>query len=205
MSAEPTDWNQRYATGDTPWDSGAPSREMIRVLDERAIAPCRTLEIGCGTGTNAVYLAQRGFDVTAFDLSPLAIERAKAKSQRAGVEPRLMVADVLAPPDFGEPFDFVFDRGVYHSIRPFALFGFLELLAAVTKPGSRYLVLTGNANEIRPPDAPAGPPQVHAHELCQELRPLFDLVQLREFAFDGVVVEGQPTTPLGWSALLRRR
>ena len=59
------DWHKRYSDKDTPWDSGQPSRELERILEEGWIKPCRVLELGCGTGTNAVYLAQRGFEVTA--------------------------------------------------------------------------------------------------------------------------------------------
>jgi SAM-dependent methyltransferase len=204
MPNPPFDWNERYATKDTPWDSGEPSREMIRVLEERKIKPCRTLEVGCGTGTNAIELARRGFDVTAFDLSPLAIEQARAKAKRAGVNISFMVADALNPPDLGRPLDLIFDRGVYHSLRPDGLLGFLKLLERFTHPGSVYVALTGNANDPNP-DESKGPPRVQAHDLCKELHPLFDLVQLREFHFDGVVAGGEPLRPLGWSALLRRR
>src|SRR5688572_32612125 len=119
---ETIDWNHRYATKDAPWDSGRPSCELQRVVDERQIKPCRTIELGCGSGTNAVFLAQHGFDVTAFDLSPLALEPAKQKAKGAGAQVRLFVADILDPPDFGDPIELVFDRGVYHSLRPRGLF-----------------------------------------------------------------------------------
>lgn len=202
MPQEPVDWNERYATQNTPWDSGRPSQELIRVLDERAIAPCEALEIGCGTGTNAVYLAQRGFRMTAFDLVPLAIEQAKERAARAGVRVDFRVVDLFDPPEFGKTYPFVFDRGVYHSVRGEGLDRFLRTLASLTAPGSLYLVLTGNANDTTASDR--GPPRVSAQELCAELGGLFELIQLREFTFDGVVIEGQPVTPLGWSGLLRR-
>src|SRR5207302_243222 len=109
MPDAPRDWNQRYATGDVPWDSGQPSAELMRVLGEWKIQPCRALEMGCGTGENAVYLARQGFDVTAFDLAPLAIERAERKIRAAGVNVRLLKADVFNLPDVGPPFPFVFD------------------------------------------------------------------------------------------------
>ena len=68
------EWDQRYREGTTPWDSGVRSRELARVLDETEIVPCRTAELGCGTGTNAVFLAQQGFAVTAIDCSSRAFE-----------------------------------------------------------------------------------------------------------------------------------
>jgi SAM-dependent methyltransferase len=203
MASSARDWNEHYATGHTPWDSGAPSAELIRVLGEWRIEPCRTLELGCGTGENAVYLARQGFDVTALDVAPLAIERAEAKVRAAGVQVKLLTADVLALPDLGPPFALVFDRGLYHAVRRDNLAGFLRALERVCTPGGWYLTLAGNDNDPAPPEQ--GPPRVRAEELCSELEPLFALVQLREFTFEGAPHEGTAFRPLAWSALLRRR
>lgn len=202
--AQCIEWNDRYATKQTPWDSGEPSKELERILDQRGIKPGRALELGCGTGTNAVFLAGRGFDVTAIDLSPLAIEQAQARARQAGVSVRFQVGDVLNLPDLGPAFPFVFDRGVYHHLRSVDLKRFLEVLVRVTQPSGLYLTLAGNANDpSTPPDQ--GPPTVRAEEICTELSLGFELVQLREFYFDGVKVDGRLIRPLAWSALLRRK
>jgi methyl halide transferase len=203
MRDETPDWNQRYQTGDVPWDSGKPSAELLRVLKEWNIPPGRVLELGCGTGENAVYLARQGFDVTACDLAPLAIERAEAKVRSASANVRLLTADVLALPDVGPPFPFVFDRGLYHVVRRSGLPGYLRTLEQVCAPGGWYLTLAGNAND--PLTAEHGPPRVKAQELCAELEGLFALVQLREFTFEATPCAGASFRPLGWSALLRRK
>ena len=80
---DPTRWDERYEKGDTPWETGQPSSELQRVLAEAAIPPGRALELGCGTGASAVWLAQQGFDVTALDLSKLAIDRARRGPMRS--------------------------------------------------------------------------------------------------------------------------
>src|SRR5262245_13411336 len=108
---EQRDWNDHYRNGHMPWDTGTPSSELQRVLSAKAIQPSRALEIGCGTGTNCVWLAQQGFDVTGVDVASLAIEQAQQRAQAAGVQVRFEVADVLQLPDLGEPFGFFFDRG----------------------------------------------------------------------------------------------
>lgn len=204
MPEEVRDWNERYATKNTPWDSGRPSEELKRVLSEHAIKPCDMLELGCGTGTNAVYLAQEGFRVTAMDIVPLALEQARKRAAAAaGVSVNFQQADILAPLNWGRTFPFIFDRGVYHCLRRLDLSQFLRNLEQATASGSLYLVLTGNAND--PADPERGPPRVQADELCSELGTLFELIQLREFHFDGVVIDGQEVTPLGWSALMRRK
>src|SRR5262249_27552517 len=109
MMSELGRWQERYREGDTPWDSGRPSLELQRVVAEDGIVAGLALELGCGTGTNAVWLASQGFDVTAVDLSPLAIERAERRAREAGIRVRFLVADLLDPPDLGGPYDFFFD------------------------------------------------------------------------------------------------
>lgn len=195
----PAEWNQRYIDADTPWDSGLASPELARVLDEGLVPPGRAIELGCGTGVNAVYLAKHGFGVTAVDCAPLALQQARELARREGADVAFLEADVC---DFGqdiEPFDFVFDRGCYHCARLVDLPGFLRTLSRITRPGSRYLLLAGNANEE---SEAGGPPRVHAHEIREELGELFTLDAIREFRFqDPGGVEG----PLGWSCLLTRR
>lgn len=110
-------WNDRYQKGDIPWDTGRPSPELQRVLKDHNIRPCRALDLGCGTGTNSIWLAQQGFEVTGLDIAPLALQRAEERAQAVVVKVRFLEADVLAPPDMGEPFAFFFDRGCYHAVR----------------------------------------------------------------------------------------
>ncbi len=201
-NAQPS-WDERYATGNAPWDSGHPSLELHRILQEKWFPPSRMLELGCGTGTNALFLAQQGFEVTAVDVAALAIEKARAKAAAKGMNIAFVHADILALPEVGAPFPFVFDRGVYHHLRQVDLPRFLATLTKVTQAGGYYLTLAGNANDPSPEEL--GPPKVHAHEICLELQSLVDLVQLREFRFDGVVIQGQTVSPLAWSVLLRRK
>jgi SAM-dependent methyltransferase len=193
-------WNERYAKGDTPWETGRPSSELQRVVAEVPVRPCRALELGCGAGASAVWLAQQGFDVTALDLSPLAIERASRRAQDAGVQVRFLVADVLQPPaELAGPFAFFFDRGCYHAVRREDPTAYLETLHRLTGPGALGLVLAGNAREPRQP----GPPTVTEEQIRAELGSLFEVVHLREFRFDQVEADGSRV--LGWSCLLRRR
>src|SRR5262245_44752761 len=105
-------WNDSYASGEPlPWDTGVPDPLLVEMIESRAITPGRTLDIGCGTGTNAVFLAERGFDVLGVDISEVAIEKARA---RAHGRCRFEVVDFLAAAPAGQ-FDFVFDRGCFHA------------------------------------------------------------------------------------------
>lgn len=198
------DWNKRYIDSNTPWDSGEPSENLRDFLATGLVAPCRMLEIGCGTGTNAIFLAQSGFDVTAVDLAEEAIKRAKMKAAESDVSVKFIQADVTDLPDVGPPFPFVFDRGTYHIVRSINLTGFQSMLAQMVAPGGYFVGLAGNANEDAPPEM--GPPRVGASDLCAELEGLaFDLVQLKESKFHRVRIGGQDLEPVAWAAVFRRR
>jgi SAM-dependent methyltransferase len=190
-------WEERYRTGDTPWDTGEPSSELQRVIAEEHIRPCRTVELGCGSGTNAVWLAQQGFQVTAVDLSPLAIRRAEARAAAEGATVRFVCADVLHLPDLGD-FDFFFDRGCYHVVRRVDVQSYQRTLSQISHPGTLGLVLAGNAREPHEP----GPPVVDEREIREELGAIFEIQWLREFRFDQVEAVG--IRFLGWSCFLQR-
>jgi SAM-dependent methyltransferase len=194
-------WDERYRDGDTPWDHGFPSRELQHVLWEWRIPPAPALELGCGTGENAIFLAQRGFQVTALDVSPRAIDRAREKAERAGVQVTFLAADFAELPDTDGAFRFVFDRGFYHCVRGQRLEALTDLMNRNTRSGTRWLSLVGNANDPAPQDH--GPPRVSAREICQDWEALFDIVQMREFNFAASAVSD--LRPLAWSVLMRRR
>ncbi len=192
-------WNQRYLAGDTPWDTGRPSSELLRVLEEDKVPTGRAIDLGCGTGANAVLLAEVGFEVTAVDISAAAVDLVHCRKATAAVRVRHLLADVLDPPDdLGGPFDFVFDRGCYHAVRRTDVGRYLRTLERITAPGSVGLVLAGNAREKHEP----GPPAVTEEEIREELGKRFEIVRLREFYFDQVEANG--VRHLGWSCLLRR-
>ena len=195
--SEPVDFADRYLKGETPWDSGMPSEELLRILATGKWTGKTVLEFGCGTGTNAVELARRGFVVTAVDIAEPAIRMAKDKARVAGVTVDFRVVDVLKD-GVGGPYDILFDRGVYHCVRTVDLKRFQEFLRKSTLPGSWWLSLDGNSKE----DTEPGPPVVSEEDIRVELEPLFDIVELREFRF---TTNKSDFRPLGWSILMRRK
>src|SRR5262245_48124825 len=92
-------WDGRYVRDETPWETGHPSTELQRVVGEEQIAPCRAIDMGCGTGANAVWLALRGFDVVGVDFSAIAIQRAQQRAAGARIPVQFLCADILALPD----------------------------------------------------------------------------------------------------------
>ncbi len=193
----PPDWDITYRESTPPWETGKPSEELVRVVSEGLIRPCSTLELGCGTGANAVYLARHRFEVTAVDASPTAIERARTRAEQADALLRIVLADVFEFAETSGPFDLVFDAGFYHFARRVDLTRFLDLLWRVTRPGSLYFTLAGAAGEL----AEGGPPQVREEEIRGELGRLFEFVTLRPFRFES---PRRKEGYLGWSCLTQR-
>jgi SAM-dependent methyltransferase len=186
-------WDSAYR-GDRPagWDTGLTAPPLKDAVESGVIKPCRVIAFGCGTGTNEIYLAGRGFDVTAVDVAPSALGLAAEKAKKAGVQVRWLLADVLALPDL-EPFDLVFDRGCYHHVRYIDAAGFVETLRRLTHPGSRCLILSCNNDR---------PPGVREHHMREDFSTLFDFEWLRDSAIEG---RDGSVRRESWSLLLRRK
>ena len=107
-------WNESYASGELPWDTGEPEPLLVEFATAGRVRPTRTLEIGAGTGTNAIWLAEREFEVLGIDVAPLAVEQANAKLEGRALRCRLAALDFLSAAPPGGPFEFVFDRGCFH-------------------------------------------------------------------------------------------
>jgi len=108
-----------YLFGFKPWDSGVPPPELVSVVEGPGrLEPSKALDLGCGTGTNCIYMAQHGWDATGVDFVPRAIEQARRKAAAAGVSPRFVVGDVtrLAEVGVGEGYALLLDLGCFHSI-----------------------------------------------------------------------------------------
>lgn len=174
-------WNESYATGQLPWDTGQPEPLLVEFVTSGAVAPCRALEIGAGTGTNAIWLAERGFDVVGVDISPIAVEKAQAKMAGRELRCRFAAADILSAPPQGGPFQFVFDRGCFHV---FDEAGerqqFAEQVAEVLAPGGLWLSLIGSTEG---PPREVGPSRRSAREVTVAIEPALEIVELRSVEF----------------------
>ena len=130
-------WNERWTRGDTPWDMGGPAPPFVGALARGTIAPPgRVLVPGCGSGHDARLLASHGFSVTAVDLAPQAIERARSLSRDtlAAHAVDFRVADLFAlPPDLA-PFDVVLEHTCFCAIHPRRRDAYVDAVAAALAP-----------------------------------------------------------------------
>ena len=175
-------WEQRYAAGMLPWDTGEADPELKKRIQTYGISPCPALEIGCGTGTNTIWLAQQGFSVTALDIAQNAIEMARQKSVAAGVHCSLFVGDFLNDDISNAPFGFVYDRGVFHVFKTtIEQERFASRVASLLAPNGIWHSLIGSTDG---PPRDVGPPRHSAREIVAAVEPSFEILELRSTTFD---------------------
>jgi 2-polyprenyl-3-methyl-5-hydroxy-6-metoxy-1,4-benzoquinol methylase len=119
----------RELLGCLPWESDRAVGALVELFDRRHLRELRVLEVGCGNGVNAVFMASRGCSVTAIDISSTALELARERQRAAGVQIDFIEGDVLELDTRLRPFDLVFDRGLFHHLQVFQFEDYKELVA----------------------------------------------------------------------------
>ncbi len=123
-----------------PWNIETPPDALADLVENGRVKPCRTIDLGCGAGNYAIYLAGRGFDVTGVDSSATVIGFAWEKAEKAGASCRFVVADLLG--DLHEvqgKFDFGFDYELLHHFMPEDRETYVKNVASLLNPGATYL------------------------------------------------------------------
>jgi len=198
MTAEKR-FKERYEAGDTPWDIGKPDFNLIQTVIATPIAPCKALDIGCGTGDNTIWLAQQNFPVVGIDTSEIAIEKAKEKALKANVKCTFMVIDFLTSRIEEAPFGFAFDRGCFHAVKSDKdRNSFAKNVNAHLEKDGLWLTLVGNADEQR---HTPGPPQRTAGDIVSSVEPYFEILLLVSTYFGSI----RPNPPRAWACLMRKR
>ena len=165
------------------WDTGVTPPELERFVGSHP--PGRALDLGCGTGTNVVYLARHGWDAVGVDFAGRAIAKARRRARDAGVACTLFVGDVTRLSVAG-PFDLALDIGCLHSIAASGRAGYAAGLAGVMRSGGTYLLYAF---------APGGP-AVGLN--AEDVRATF------ADAFEVVGVEEGRGRPSAWYTLVKR-
>ena len=192
-------WDAPYRGERLPgWDVGQPCSHLVKAVEDETFRPGRAIVLGCGSGTNAIYLAGKGFEVTAVDVAPSALVIASEKARKAGVKVNCVVADVVAPPKL-EPFDLIFDRGCYHHICQYNSSGYVETLRRLAHPGTRALILAGSPAD----GGRGGPPRVKEETIRNDFSKLFEFQWLRSIRFD--TRNASANGPSAWSIHLLRK
>ncbi|MGW1432843.1 class I SAM-dependent methyltransferase [Streptomyces sp. NPDC002431] len=138
-------WDRFYAdrSGPAPFFVPKPDENLAAHVERGLLAPGRALDLGCGPGRNALYLASNGFEVDAVDLSPVAVAWAKDRAREAGADIRFLCGNAFTLPAdvLDGPYDLVVDSGCFHHLPPHRRISYLHLLDRVLAPGG-HLVLS---------------------------------------------------------------
>lgn len=141
-----------YRLGFTPWD-GHPLAQSLRNLVEgnnpgdfrgsSALPAAAALELGCGTGDTSIYLAKQGWQVTAVDFVPTALEKARAKARVDNVTVNFAHADVtrLSSAGLGDNFALIVDNGCLHNMNDHDRDSYVREVSAVAAPDARLLIV----------------------------------------------------------------
>ncbi|MEJ5376627.1 MAG: methyltransferase domain-containing protein [bacterium] len=128
----------RYLRGQTPWDTNITPPEVMEFVAQHP--PGKALDLGCGTGTNAITLAKNGWKVTAVDISAKAIARARDKARAAGLEIQFLRADVTDLSMLRDSYDYALDIGCLLGLGKKARARYARELARLVRTGGWYML-----------------------------------------------------------------
>ncbi|MGH3559334.1 MAG: class I SAM-dependent methyltransferase [Mycobacterium sp.] len=174
-----------------PWDTKAPKENVVG-WHSQGLVHGDVLDIGCGLGDNAVYLAQQGFNVTGLDISPTALITAERRAKDAGVNVKFAVADSTKLDGYTDAFDTVIDSGMFHCLDEDGKHTYASAVHRATRDGATLLLAC--FSDANPPNAERPLPAVTEQTLRDVLVGAgWDIASLEPFTVrreqDGTEVE----------------
>jgi SAM-dependent methyltransferase len=199
-------WNNIWLnkkSKDMPWTMERPDHNLVTWLLSQSIKPKNSLEIGCGSSDNSIWLAKQGIDVTAVDISPIAIEDAQHRAAAAGVKINFQIIDILKDELPKGPFDLIFDRGCFHQfnydndrlIMPYSISKVLDY-------NGTWLSIIGSIEDQRP--GISSPPRRSALDIILAVEPYLKITSLTASTEEMKTEEGITYCP-AWLLQARTR
>jgi ubiquinone/menaquinone biosynthesis C-methylase UbiE len=172
-------WEDAYKTV-PPWDVGRPQPAFIDLVRAGELNKGRVLDVGCGTGENALYLADNGFSVVGVDLSNRAIAAARAKAAERRLKIDFRAGNALSLVFRDSVFDNVIDSGLFHTFTDNDRPGYAREVARVLVPSGRYFMLCFSEKE---PTDWGGPRRVTREEIETTFSPFFKINYVKDAYF----------------------
>lgn len=130
-------YNFMYLTN-PPWDTGITPPELVSFVE--SYPPGKALDLGCGTGTNAIYMAQKGWEVSGVDFVGRAIRTARRKARQAGVQVKFYLDDVTRLKGITGPFYLILDIGCFHNLQGREKITYIQNLERLLDTGGTFLI-----------------------------------------------------------------
>ena len=172
-------WEDAYKTT-PPWDVGGPQPAFVELVRAAELYSGKVLDVGCGTGENALYLAAAGFSVVGVDLSNRAIAAATAKAAERRLRVDFRTGNVLSLDFKDNVFDNVIDSGLFHTFPDNDRPTYAREIARVLVTRGRYFMLCFSEKE---PTDWGGPRRVTRKEIESTFSPLFNINYIRDTLF----------------------
>jgi ubiquinone/menaquinone biosynthesis C-methylase UbiE len=192
-----------FYEGAPPWDIPGP-QPVIAGLEESGEIRGSVLDVGCGTGENALFLASCGHEVWGLDFVSAAIERARAKANERRLNAHFQVGNALKLDQLGRTFDTVIDCGLFHTFEDQERPVYVSGLGQVVGPGGRVHILCFSDQE--PPGE--GPRRVTQQEIRDSFRDGWEIVEIEAVRFQirdhPEARSFSPGGPKGWRATISR-
>ena len=138
---EPTEfWDTFYKDKerDVPFFCDRPDEHLVKYF--KIIQPSNVLEIGCGNGRNAIYLAQKGCTVTAVDLSQQAIEWAREQADVQNVNIKFICENIFNLKLESQKFDYIYDSGCFHHLSPHRRVSYIQFINKYLKTNGYFSI-----------------------------------------------------------------
>jgi len=196
------DFENRFRTGDTPWEDPHPWAGLDKLFERFASSGTSILDVGCGLGTNALRLATLGYRVRGIDVSQTAIEKAITRRNAAGLDCEFLCANIFTG-DHGN-WDIVFDRGCLHGFADTSSRARFALsVATVLQPGGLWIDISGSNENAESPDIiqKLALPRLTLADLAAATESNFETIEIRQGVF-GMMPD---TDFRAWVGIYRRR
>jgi SAM-dependent methyltransferase len=136
-------WDRRYAGSELIW-TAEPNRFLV--AEAQDLAPGRALDVACGEGRNAVWLAARGWEVTGVDFSEVALAKARELAAARGIQARWLAADLLTYTPPSRAFDLVLV--FYLQLAAAERTPIMRTLAGAVAPGGVFLLVAHDSDNL---------------------------------------------------------
>ena len=173
-------WEDAYKTV-PPWDVGRPQPVFVELVRAGELGKDKVLDVGCGTGENALYLARNGFSVSGVDLSDRAIAAARAKAVERRLNIDFRTGNALSLEFKDSVFDNVIDSGLFHTFPDDDRPVYAREMARVLVTRGRYFMLCFSEKE---PTDWGGPRRIRREEIETTLSPFFKINYIRDEFFE---------------------